>query len=82
VTISAGEKRRRQARRDRLREANEAKEAELRAAGASCATCNQFSPYPGPGPRGAFICDRLSNFHGYALANADGLCVHWKVKPA
>ena len=54
------------------------KRDELRAAGASCATCRCFQrgkPYVGASFDG--WCERDSDFHGYAVAKADGICTFW-----
>ena len=53
----------------------------LRAAGHSCATCRNFQKGP-PGIDG-MTCAAESDFRGYVLATADGLCPKWKpVTPA
>lgn len=54
---------------------------ELRATGARCGNCMEFSPMPGPGNKGQMICDRGSDFHGYQIAKADGLCTDHKRAP-
>lgn len=50
----------------------------LQASGASCATCVGFVR---EGPCGSY-CSADSDFHGYMLAQASGLCVRWKVANA
>ncbi len=49
----------------------------LRAAGRSCATCQNFKNGP---ERMGKVCDAHSDFHGYQLATADGLCTDWSAK--
>ncbi len=75
MTISPGEKRRRKAKREREDAVLRVIMAGLRAAGASCGTCKHFSPYPGPGKDGQHICEMTSDYQGYTMATADGLCV-------
>lgn len=72
---SPGEKRRRQAKRDRERAAYLTAVTTLRAAGASCATCKHRGARPvgGDGP----ICELDSDFHGYAPVKMTGLCPSW-----
>lgn len=48
----------------------------LRAAGRNCASCRSFQKGP-PGING-MTCAAESDFRGYTLATADGLCPMWK----
>lgn len=65
----------------RQRVVGELKMRELRAAGCSCATCENFAPMPGPSSgNGKMICELGSDFHGYQIATADGLCTAWSKK--
>lgn len=53
---------------------------ELKAAGSTCANCENFSPYPGPGERARFICDLDSDFYGYAVTTPERVCPRWSAK--
>jgi len=58
--------------RKRFRIENEL--AQLREAGASCGNCSSYQRNP---TIKKFICEAGSDFHGYQLASADGLCTDW-----
>lgn len=49
---------------------------ELRATGASCATCSSFQSASGMHLSIANYCAAESDFHGYVEAKAGGLCLH------
>lgn len=72
MTGKAGGKRRATLRR----QAKETvKVRELRAAGASCGSCVNRGTYPHKPVR--MVCALDSDFHGYALTEATGLCSRW-----
>jgi hypothetical protein len=54
--------------------------AVLRDEGARCGNCSSFERYPLDRKR--FICDLHSDFHGYQMATADGLCLRWDARAA
>ena len=76
---SPGDKRRREAKRERERVAYEAAMALLRAAGRSCASCAHFERVPTPF-RNEWHCSIESDFHVYAVVKASHLCPKWKAK--
>lgn len=51
----------------------------LQAEGKSCASCANFSKAPA-GLSIVHVCDADSDFHGYAEAKPDGLCVWFRVR--
>lgn len=48
---------------------------ELRKSGASCGSCEHFAAYPHH--PGRMICELGSDFQGYQIATADGICTSW-----
>jgi hypothetical protein len=46
---------------------------------ARCGNCGSFKPMPNDA-KGAMHCEAESDFYGYQLANANGLCVKWSAK--
>ncbi len=65
-------------RRERKRLEAEAKLRALRETGASCVVCRSYrtkQPFPG-WTHGAW-CAADSDFHGYAVAQSDGLCLSY-----
>ena len=73
--MSPGEKRRRQAKRARDRSAYEALLAPLKAAGASCGSCDHYAK--APYDKTKHICEIDTDRDGYTVVKADGLCPHW-----
>lgn len=76
VANQTGERARRT--RHNLRRQAETKQEldRLRDAGASCASCTSFARHPDHGR----ICEAGSDFHGYQLAKAEGLCTLWTAR--
>lgn len=71
--MSPGEKRRRQAKRERERVAYEAAIAALPAE-ATCATCSHCRKYP---HKPKLSCELDSDFHGYAIVKPSDRCPRW-----
>ncbi len=69
---SPGEKRRRAAKRERERAAEDEAVRILRIQGASCSTCQNWIKSPV-----GRACDLDSDFYGYVLAKPNGLCSRW-----
>ena len=75
--ISPGDRRRRQAKRDRDRAAYDDAVALLRAHGASCSNCrNRIKSPVGP------ACDLDSDYEGYVRVKPDDVCPRWGEKQA
>ena len=76
--VSPGDRRRRQAKRERDRAVYEALLAPLKAAGASCGTCRNYkvAPYD----KTKRICEIDTDRDGYTVVKADGLCPHWATR--
>ena len=76
--MSPGDKRRRQAKRERDRAAYDLLMEPLRASGAVCGTCQNYkvAPYD----RAKHICEIDSDHDGYTVVKAGGLCPHWASK--
>ena len=73
--MSPGEKRRRQAKRERDRAAYDLLMAPLRASGSVCGTCAHFAK--APYDKTKHICEIDTDKDGYTVVKADGLCPHW-----
>ena len=43
---------------------------------ARCGNCDSFGPMPHDS---RMMCGAESDFHGYAIATADGLCMKWRL---
>lgn len=72
--MSPGEKRRRQAKRERERLAYEAALAAL-PSGATCGTCAHCGKYPDG--RGERTCELDSDFSGHTIVQLDQVCPRW-----
>lgn len=73
--VSPGERLRRQRKRERDRLLYEARIAPLRAAGACCGNCVSYRRGEAINiGRDKHYCDADSDFHGYTVAMADGIC--------
>jgi hypothetical protein len=71
---SPGERKRRQAKRERDRSAYHSAMMALRAAGRSCGSCQHFGHARSLGKR---CCELDSDFEGYVIRTADELCPRW-----
>lgn len=73
--MSPGDKRRRQAKRERDRAAHEVLIAPLRDSGAACGSCKHFAV--APYDRAKHICEIDTDHDGYTVVKASGLCLHY-----
>jgi hypothetical protein len=48
---------------------------------ARCGNCVSFKKMPDDS-KSRSMCEFDSDFHGYTIATADGLCTHWRGAPA
>lgn len=80
MRLGASKKRNQLRKRAEEKAARDAAIAPHIAAGHCCGNCNEFEPYPGPGNKDRFICAMDSDFRGYAIARADGLCPLWRAR--